>query len=445
MAINLHQINEHEKKKAAQQAEVKPDMTQPMAQPSSGLAQGVDKSPINNPALDESLKQSVADNVMSKPMASVGTSLSSMATAPTQGTLDSPGHNFNETADMIGKRNRINYVRGFNTWADAEKAGDVSQQEWITQKINQMVERGENPGEYETLMSLMGSAETPDEIKKRERRNALGETFRNLGNLIGNAANLYYTNKGGQYIDLNTVNEKHRARLEQVKAKQEAMREKLNTTLANAKLNDMKTARAEKAARQAAKDEMAKVALQNEYNLKRDAQKQAADAKQAEFNAKQDQLLKQIEHAFNMGEIDAKAKNDLVKLAQQAVNDKELENLRQAGRIKLKQTPSAEESKVITSLTGSDGTSYTRNTKLSDVEIRELAKYVEDWDAYTTVDEDGKKIIDYVGGIADAAESGMIPVKVLEEKGFKKGKSSSGSNTNEGFSFASQNNGFSFK
>ena len=30
MAINLHQINEHEKKKAAQQAEVKPDMTQPM-------------------------------------------------------------------------------------------------------------------------------------------------------------------------------------------------------------------------------------------------------------------------------------------------------------------------------------------------------------------------------------------------------------------------------
>lgn len=305
MAINLHQINEHEKKKAAQQAEVKPDMTQPMAQPSSGLAQGVDKSPINNPALDESLKQSVADNVMGQMLDEYNTKL---ATAPQVKV---------RTPEEIKTDNRNAYVRGFNTWADAEKAGDVSQQEWITQKINQMVERGENPGEYETLMSLMGSAETPNEIKKRERRNALGETFRNLGNLIGNAANLYYTNKGGQYIDLNTANEKHRERMQTIKDKQDALAEKRNNILINAKLGDLKAARAEKVA----KDKAAKDA----------AEKQADRA----WKAKYDAYMKELDNAYKLGQIDAQTKARLETLAVQAENAEKLEEIRQGNKIEV--------------------------------------------------------------------------------------------------------------
>jgi hypothetical protein len=275
----------------------------------------------------------------------------------------------------------------------------------------------------------MGSAETPDEIKKRERRNALGETFRNLGNLIGNVANLYYTNKGGQYIDLNTVNEKHRARLEQVKAKQDAMREKLNTTLANAKLNDMKTARAEKAARQAAKDELAKVALQNEYTLKRDKQKQDADAKTEEFKAKQDQIIKELEHKFKMGEIDAKAKNDLIKLAQEAANDKELENLQQAGRVALKKTPTykdiIESKKIHEGMVDGNGNTYTRNTELSDNEIQQLVQYVEHPEAFVEkkYDEYGNVISTKFmtnEAVANAMANGRIPESVLIGLGFEK-------------------------
>ena len=70
--------------------------------------------------------------------------------------------------------------------------------------------------------------------------------------------------------------------------------------------------------------------------------------------------------------------------------------------------------------------------KLDNVEMRELAKYIEDWSPYTTVDEDGKETIDYIGAIADAAESGLIPTEVLEQRGYKKGKSS-GKKSIEGF------------
>lgn len=322
-------------------------------------------------------------------------------------SVESPGHTFNETHQMVGALERKNYVRGFNTWADAEKAGDVSQQEWITQKINQMVERGENPGEYETLMSLMGSAETPDEIKKRERRNALGETFRNLGNLIGNAANLYYTNKGGQYIDLNTANEKHRERMQRLKDKQDALAEKRNNILINAKLGDFKAARAEKAA----KDKAAK-----------DAAEKREDRA---WKAKYDAYMKELDNAYKLGQIDAQTKAKLETLAVQADNAEKLEAIRQNNRITLKTTPSAAESKVLTSLTGSDGGTWTRNTQLSKEEVRELSKYVEDLAPYTKIDEEsGKEDIDYVGAIADAAESGMIPDYILEEKGFKKSKAS---------------------
>lgn len=309
MAINLHQINEHEKKKAAQQAEVKPDMTQPMAQPSSGLAQGVDKSPIDNPALDESLKQSVADNVMGQMLDEYNTKL---ATAPQVKV---------RTPEEIKTDNRNAYVRGFNTWADAEKAGDVSQQEWITQKINQMVERGENPGEYETLMSLMGSAETPDEIKKRERRNALGETFRNLGSLIGNAANLYYTNKGGQYIDLNTANEKHRERMQRLKDKQDALAEKRNNILINAKLGDLKAARAEKAKQE-----------EREYNEQLADKRFKNEQTQKELQYQRDLAKLEIQNAYRMGQIDAQTAARMQQLVYQATTKEALETLKHGYR-----------------------------------------------------------------------------------------------------------------
>ena len=255
---------------------------------------------------------------------------------------------------------------------------------------------------YAIVNQMFASKETPEEKAKRERREQLGEVFNNLGNLIGNAANLYYTHRGGQYIDLNTANEKHRERMQRIKDKQDALERQREQIILNAKLGDAKTARAEAVA----------------------AKKADADAKAKDLQYKRDLILKQIDNAFKLGQIDAQTAANMKRDAAKAKSDLEIEAFRQPNRIALKTTPNANDSKVLTSLTGSDGGTWTRNTQLSKEELRELSKYVEDWSPYTKVDEDGKETIDYLGAIADASDSGLIPDYILEERGFKRSNDS---------------------
>lgn len=255
---------------------------------------------------------------------------------------------------------------------------------------------------YAIVNQMFASKETPEEKAKRERREQLGEVFNNLGNLIGNAANLYYTHRGGQYIDLNTANEKHRERMQRIKDKQDALDRQREQIILNAKLGDAKTARAEAVA----------------------AKKADADAKAKDLQYKRDLALKQIDNAFKLGQIDAQTAANMKRDAAKAKSDKELESFKQQNRINLKTTPSYGQDKVMTSLTGSDGGTWTRNTQLSKEELRELSKYVKDWSPYTKVDEDGKETIDYLGAIADASDSGLIPDYILEERGFKRSNDS---------------------
>lgn len=259
---------------------------------------------------------------------------------------------------------------------------------------------------YAIVNQMLASKETPEEKAKRERREQLGEVFNNLGSLIGNAANLYYTHRGGQYIDLNTANEKHRERMQRIKDKQDALDRQREQLILNAKLGDAKTARAEAVA----------------------AKKADADAKAKDLQYKRDLALKQIDNAFKLGQIDAQTAANMKRDAAKAASDKELESIRHTNRVALKGMKSGDarerDEKVLTSLTGSDGGTWTRNTQLSKEELRELSKYVEDWSPYTKVDEDGKETIDYLGAIADASDSGLIPDYILEERGFKRSKDS---------------------
>ena len=130
--------------------------------------------------------------------------------------------------------------------ADPEKAQkfwNASPYEYWTEQVKANPE-----STYAIVNQMFASNETPEEKAKRERREALGETFRGLGNLIGNAANLYYATKGGTPIDLNTANEKHLERMQRIKDKQDALDEQRKQLIVNAKLSDVKTARAERAA-----------------------------------------------------------------------------------------------------------------------------------------------------------------------------------------------------
>lgn len=115
-----------------------------------------------------------------------------------------------------------------------------------------------NPGSiYSNMALLLASDETPEEKRKRERREQLGQVFANLGNVIGNAANLYYNARGSEVVDLNTPMRAENERIARIRAKRQAAQDQADSILRNAKLQDLEGARqlaAERAQAQADND-----------------------------------------------------------------------------------------------------------------------------------------------------------------------------------------------
>ena len=281
---------------------------------------------------------------------------------------------------------------------------------------------------YANLKSYLASSETPEEKAKRERRERLGEVFNNLGNLIGNAANLYYTSKGGQYIDVNAANEKHRARMDAIKAKQDALKQRQDELLMQYKVADIQAAR-----EAAAKKE------EREYNAKVAQKKIDADAKAKELEYKRDIALKQIDNALKMGQIDAQTAANMKRDAAKAQSAKELEAIKQANRIELKTTPNGNES-VRTSFSMPNGDIYTRDTDLDDIEAMTLAKYMKDMSPYMRTDSDGKEYRDYKRAAVDAVNSGSVPADVLTRMGYKKSKDSGSKGSSLGIGIGNNKN-----
>lgn len=142
-------------------------------------------------------------------------------------------------AEQVNFREKTLQNLDENDFKERQKELNASDKEYWGAKLKQNPESS-----YSILREYFASDETPEEKAKRERRDALGETFRNLGNVIGNAANLYYAHRGGTPIDLNTANEKHNERIRQLKEKQDAIQRQREQMFLNAKINDIKSERA---------------------------------------------------------------------------------------------------------------------------------------------------------------------------------------------------------
>lgn len=306
--------------------------------------------------------------------------------------------------------------------ADPEKTQEfwnASPYEYWTEQVKANPENT-----YAILNKMYASKETPEEKRKRERREQLGEVFNNLGNLIGNAANLYYAGKSGYSIDLNTANEKHRERMQRIKDKQDALKQRQDELLMKYKVGDIQAAR-----------EAATKKEEREYNAKVAKAKADADAKAKELEYKRDLALKQIEHAFRIGQIDAQTAANMKRDAAKATSDKELEAFKQSNRIALKTTPSGNES-VRTSFAMPNGDIYTRDTDLDDLEAMELARYIKDPSLYVRKDAEGKEYRDYKRAAVDAVKSGAVPADVLTRMGYKKsGGSSKGEKKSGSFGY----------
>lgn len=253
---------------------------------------------------------------------------------------------------------------------------------------------------YANLRNYFASEETPDERRKRERREHLGQVFANLGNLIGNAAQLYYTAKGAVPADLNAGAFAENERMRRIKEKRDALKARQDAILAEAKGNDIRNAynvrlAREKAAADAAEKQKGRDLDLLKWNMKLKADKDKADA---DRNLKEQQAKETGRHNRAMEANAARAQD-----------------------------------KIVDSVIGADGNIYTRNTRLTENEARQIVNSTglngEDLRPFITrkvtqgdygpqtVNEE----VDWMAAAAYALENGMVYPEELRSRGFKLG------------------------
>lgn len=277
---------------------------------------------------------------------------------------------------------------------------NVSDKEYWRQQFEQ------HPESAYTLANMMlSSNETPFEKKKRERREQLGQIFSNLGNVIGNAANLYYTSKGAPYIDLNTHQKAENDRIQKIRDRRQALKDKMDMILFNARMGDMAAARQGKIAA----DKLAA------YKAKAEADRASGLYK---FNA---------DMAYKKGKDAANEKRKDKEFSETQRHNKAMEAVSRANA----NNRSGNNNKVLDSALGKDGYIYTRNTKLSEIEAKQLIELagVEDMSPFIVEEKDfngnvTNRKVDWASAAAYALSKGDISGEELVARGFKRGNGS---------------------
>lgn len=247
---------------------------------------------------------------------------------------------------------------------------------------------------YANLRSYFASEETPEEQRRRERSEKLGQVIANLGNLIGNAANLYYTSQGAVPVNLNAGAIASNERMQRIKDKRDALQARQDALLAQAKGDD----------------------IRNAYNLQQAREKAAADAAE-----------KQKGRDLDLLKLGMKLKADKDKADADRVESKRHNQAMEAN-------DSLNNMKVLDSGIASDGYIYTRNSKLSDTEaIQFVRKYMTDdelkrferkeiepvYNAETgKIENVEKRYVDWGAAAGEILQSGKVPPDELASRGF---------------------------
>lgn len=253
---------------------------------------------------------------------------------------------------------------------------------------------------YANLRNYFASEETPDERRKRERREHLGQVFANLGNLIGNAAQLYYTAKGAVPADLNAGAFAENERMRRIKEKRDALKARQDAILAEAKGDD----------------------IRNAYNVRLAREKAAADAADKQKGRDLD-LMK-----FGMKLKADKDKAD----ADRKLKEQQAKETGRHNRA-MEANAARAQDKIVDSVIGADGNIYTRNTRLTENEARQIVNSTglngEDLRPFiirkVTKGDYGQQTVneevDWMAAAAYALENGMVYPEELRSRGFKLG------------------------
>lgn len=263
---------------------------------------------------------------------------------------------------------------------------------------------------YANLRNYLASDETPEEQRKRERREQLGQVFSNLGNLIGNAANLYYTAKGAYPANLNTGAIAANERMQRIKEKRDALKEKQDELLAQARSTDVR----------------------NAYNMRLAREKAQADAAEKQKGRDLDMLKWTMKLEADKDKSDADRKIKERQMVETGRHNRAMESNTRSSR-----------NKVLDSGVSSDGNIYTRNSKMSDAEAAQLAlKYLTEdelrrFERGTTrlvynpetgeLENERNTYIDWDAALGEVLKSGKVPPEELVSRGFVRSGSQGGS------------------
>lgn len=307
-----------------------------------------------------------------------------------------------EDMQKIDQANRRNYVLD-GDYETAMKKGDISPAEYVQAMQHKAQTEGRELDAYETALKIMKGDDTltPEQQAKKERRERLGQVLSNVGNLIGNVANVYYASKGGLPINLNTAQAANNERYLQAIERRKALEQKGKETLLAAKQQDIKAAReaAIEARKQADRDREFAWNV-NKYNAEQEYKKGKDAADAAKNKAEQEYKNKQLEEQIRSNKAD------------EAIRWRDKNEIRG-------------------SLGASDGYSYTRNRDLTDLEAQELVRgalrddYIKQFEKkktneYGTATSTGE--IDWKEALSYAASQGLISPEELTSRGFKKSK-----------------------
>lgn len=275
----------------------------------------------------------------------------------------------------------------------------------------------------EVIGAQQFGVETEEQKKKRERADFIKQGLTGLTEGLTSLANLYYTTKWAP-------NQKMVSQMPALQ--QQLYRERLERDKKLENFRAWQRAKAEKDA-------------DREYNLSLYNFKQEAANKAADLKYKRDVLLAEIKNQLELGKIDKKKAADLELQAAKAKSAQDLEKIKFGYDVALKKTTSASDDKVVDSVQVGEDV-YTRNSKLTDNELRTLAKYNQHPEEFTTIEggdkygiSKGKEVFDWKNAAINAINSGNVPPEILEQMGFKKRNASKYQKSIEGFSDKKQN------
>ena len=259
----------------------------------------------------------------------------------------------------------------------------------------------------EVIGAQQFGVETPEQAAARERRDFIKQGLTGFTEGLSALANLYYTTKGAP-------SQKLTSQMPELSKRLYAERLERDKKLEN--FRAWQRSKADK--------EEERAYNLNLFNIKQEAANKAADKK-----AKRDVLLAEIKNQLELGKIDKKKAADLELQVAKAKSAQDLEKIKFGYDVALKKTTSASDDKVVDSVQVGEDV-YTRNTRLTDNELRTLAKYTQHPEEFTTVEDGdmlsgkpGKEVFDWKSAAINAINSGNVPVEVLEQMGFKKGAS----------------------